>query len=49
MISFDDGETWDNWRPAGEEVNQSIASLSIVDETIAIFWRTLDRIRLTTY
>jgi hypothetical protein len=48
-VSFNDGETWEDWRPAGEEVNQSIASLSILDETIAIFWRTLDRIRVTTY
>jgi hypothetical protein len=49
QVSFDGGETWEEWKPAGDEIGQQISMMDVRDGVIAIFWRTEEGLMLKTY
>jgi hypothetical protein len=49
LYSSDGGETWEEWKPAGDEQGQQISVTDVKDGVVAIFWRTEEGLQLKTY
>ncbi|MDG1949757.1 MAG: sialidase family protein [bacterium] len=49
QVSFDGGETWEEWKPAGDAQGQQISVTDVKNGIVSIFWRTAESLILKTY
>lgn len=49
QVSFDGGETWEEWLPAGDKTGQQISMLDVKDGVIVIFWRSSEGLHLKIF
>ncbi len=49
-VSFDSGTSWEDWRAAGEEVNQGTSTCDVSEDgSVVAYWRATGAARVATY
>jgi hypothetical protein len=47
-VSFDGGETWTSWKPAGEDVDQNVSTVAAAEGVAYILWETSGAVRFAS-
>lgn len=49
QVSFDGGETWNDWHPAGDSVDQNVSTVAAEPGVAYMLWETTGGIRFASY